>query len=977
MVASLDTGSSSGTPATTWTASKVRGTFIEYFREKHAHTFVPSSSTIPHDDPTLLFANAGMNQYKPIFLGTVDPQSDFGKLKRAVNSQKCIRGKHNDLDDVGKDVYHHTFFEMLGNWSFGDYFKKEIISWSWDLLTNVYGIDADRLYVTYFGGDEKSGLAPDNEARDLWLAVGVPAERILPFGTKDNFWEMGDQGPCGPCSEIHYDRIGNRDASALVNLDDPMVLEIWNIVFIQYNREADGSLRQLPSRHIDTGMGLERVVSVLQDKPSNYDTDVFQGIFANIRRVTNGPAYQGRVGADDVDGVDMAYRVVADHVRTLTFAISDGGVPSNEGRGYVLRRILRRGVRYARRRFNVQIGKFFSSLVDTVVEEMGEAFPEIVARKDEVKAILDEEEEAFSRTLDRGERLFDSYLHKTLQSGSKQLDGADVWRLYDTYGFPVDLTRLMAEENGLSVDEDGFQREQTKAKELSRSKRTTGAGGDQVALDVHAIGELEKNEAVPKTDDKYKYETGHITATIKALYDGHAFVDEITTPQTMVGILLDRSNFYAEQGGQEYDMGTLVIDGKTEFAVENVQVYAGYVLHIGYLKYGKLALGEQVVCAYDEARRWPLRNNHTATHILNYALRKVLGDIVDQKGSLVAPEKLRFDYTCKVGRRRMIHGWDANDRCHNALTVEQLTKVEAICNEFIRRDMAVHTKDVPLSVAKAIHGLRAVFGEVYPDPVRVVSIGVDVNDLVDDVSRPEWAETSIEFCGGTHVAKTGDMKEFVIMEESAIAKGIRRIVAVTGEEAHQASQRAVAYEKQLNELRKLSGAQLDAALKTTSKELDVLAVSAIAKASLRGIFNEIKREFTEAEKTRKAAEIGQAVDAVKAYIEQSPDASVIVQRLHVGNNTKAVLAAIQHVKTANKAAYFFSVDEEAGRVGHQCFDMIARGLKASEWAQAVSEKVGGKKGGKDETAQGSGDRVEAVDEALALAEAFATLKLQA
>ncbi|KAI8051536.1 tRNA synthetases class II (A)-domain-containing protein [Syncephalis plumigaleata] len=941
MVASFDTGATTTSSETVWTAAKVRKTFIEYFQDKHAHTFVPSSSTIPHDDPTLLFANAGMNQYKPIFLGTVDPQSDFGKLKRAVNSQKCIRagGKHNDLDDVGKDVYHHTFFEMLGNWSFGDYFKKEIISWSWDLLTNVYGIDANRLYVTYFG----ERLEPDNEARDLWLSVGVPTERVLPFGTKENFWEMGDQGPCGPCSEIHYDRIGNRDASALVNLDDPMVLEIWNLVFIQYNREADSSLRLLPSQHVDTGMGLERVVSVLQDKPSNYDTDVFQGIFANIRRVTNGPAYQGRVGSDDVDGVDMAYRVIADHVRTLTFAISDSGVPSNEGRGYVLRRILRRGVRYARRRFNVQIGKFFSSLVDTVVDEMGDAFPEIVARREEVKAILNEEEEAFSRTLDRGERLFDTYLNKALQAGAKQLDGADAWRLYDTYGFPVDLTCLMAEENGLSVDEEGFRREQTKAKELSRSKRATGTGGDQVALDVHTLGELEKNDNVPKTDDKYKYETGNITATIKALFDGHKFVDEVTTPQTMFGILLDRSNFYAEQGGQEYDTGTLVIDGQAEFAVENVQVYAGYVLHIGYLKYGKLALGSQVVCTYDVLRRWPLRNNHTATHILNYALRSVLGDVVDQKGSLVAPEKLRFDFTCK-----------------NGLTVEQLTKVEAICNEFIRRDMPVYTKDVPLSVAKAIHGLRAVFGEVYPDPVRVVSIGVDVNDLVNDVSRPDWADSSIEFCGGTHVAKTSDIKEFVILEESAIAKGIRRIVAVTGEEAHQASQRAVDYEKQLNSLRKLSGAQLD----THSRAL----VSAVSKAALRNTFNEIKQEFVEAEKTRKAAEISQAVETVKAFIEKSPDASVIVQRLEVGNNTKAVLAAIQHVKTVNKAAYFFSVDAEAGRVGHQCFvpkDMVTRGLKASEWAQAVSEKVGGKKGGKDETAQGSGDRE------------FAKLKLQA
>jgi alanyl-tRNA synthetase len=586
----------------TWTATKVRQTFIEYFEKRHAHTFVPSSSTIPHDDPTLLFANAGMNQYKPIFLGTVDPQSDFAKLKRAVNSQKCIRagGKHNDLDDVGKDVYHHTFFEMLGNWSFGDYFKREAIEWAWDLLTNVYGISKDRLYVTYFGGNKEAGLAPDLETRDIWISIGVPKERVLPFGAKENFWEMGDQGPCGPCSEIHYDRIGGRDASKLVNMDDPMVLEIWNLVFIQFNREADGSLRQLPARHVDTGMGLERVVSVLQNKTSNYDTDVFQNIFKRIQQVTGAPAYQGRVGAEDVDGIDMAYRVVADHIRTLTFAISDGGVPSNEGRGYVLRRILRRGIRYARRRFNVQIGTFFSSLVDTVVEEMGEAFPEIVKHRDDVKAILNEEEEAFGRTLDRGERLFDGYLNKARQAGAKQLDGADVWRLYDTYGFPVDLTRLMAEENGLTIDEKGFAEEQAKARELSRAKRSTGAGGEQITLDVHAIGALEKNKDVPKTDDHFKYQTGNIIATVKSIYDGHAFVKSMDKLQTNFGILLDRTNFYAEQGGQEYDVGTIVIDGQSEFIVENVQVYAGYVLHIGYLKYGKLAVGDEVICTYDE-----------------------------------------------------------------------------------------------------------------------------------------------------------------------------------------------------------------------------------------------------------------------------------------------------------------------------------------------------------------------------------------
>ena len=417
----------------------------------HIHK-VPSSSVVPLSDPTLLFANAGMNQYKSIFLGTVDPQSDFADLKRAVNTQKCIRagGKHNDLDDVGKDSYHHTFFEMLGNWSFGDYFKKEAITFSWELLTKVYGLDPDRLYVTYFEGDKAGGLDPDTEARDYWKAVGVAEDHILTGNMKDNFWEMGDQGPCGPCSEIHYDRIGGRNASSLVNQDDPNVLEIWNNVFIQYNRESDRSLKSLPNKHVDTGLGYERLVSVLQNKSSNYDTDVFTPLFETISQITGARPYKGLFGDDDKDGIDTAYRVVADHVRTLTFAISDGATPNAEGRGYVVRRVLRRGARYARKYLNTDIGAFFSKIVPTLVRQMGEMFPEIRRKESEVKEILDEEEQSFAKTLDRGERQFETYAQKSKLQDIKKLHGADVWRLYDTFGFPVDLTRLMCEERGLS-----------------------------------------------------------------------------------------------------------------------------------------------------------------------------------------------------------------------------------------------------------------------------------------------------------------------------------------------------------------------------------------------------------------------------------------------------------------------------------------------------------------------------------------------
>ncbi|KAG0218395.1 Alanine--tRNA ligase [Mortierella sp. NVP41] len=955
-----------------WTAVRVRETFISYFRDQHHHTFVASSSTIPHDDPTLLFANAGMNQYKPIFLGTIDPNTDFGKLTRAVNSQKCIRagGKHNDLEDVGKDTYHHTYFEMLGNWSFGDYFKKEAIDMGWKLLTEVYGLPKDRLYVTYFGGDEKQGLAPDLEAKELWLKVGVPENRILPGSAKDNFWEMGEQGPCGPCSEIHYDRIGGRDVAHLVNEDDPNVIEVWNLVFMAFNREADGSLRPLPNKHIDTGMGFERLVSILQDKPSNYDTDVFQPIFKAIQDVTGARPYTGLLGAEDKDGIDMAYRVIADHVRTLTFAISDGGVPSNEGRGYVLRRILRRGSRYARRKFGVQIGTFFSSLVDTVLREFGDAFPEIRSRVDDVKEILNEEEDAFSRTLDRGEKLFDGYLQKALEAKATHLSGADVWRLYDTYGFPVDLTRLMAEENGISVDEEEFSKQQEAAKALSRAGKGSGAGaGETVAFDVHDIAAVDAKGTVPKTDDSFKYKSGNINAHIKLIYRSHEFPQDTTSieEQKSFGILLDRTNLYAEQGGQEYDTGSITVDGKAEFVVENVQVYGGYVLHTGYLKYGTLQVDDEVVVQFDELRRWPLRNNHTGTHVLNYALREILGNVVDQKGSLVAPEKLRFDFTCK-----------------NGMTPQQIHETDLIVSDFIKRNLAVYSQEVPLAIAKSINGLRAVFGEVYPDPVRVVSIGYDVNEILKDVSNEKWTKTSIEFCGGTHVAKTSDIKQFVIIEETGIAKGIRRIVAVTGEEAHQAERVANDFEQKLNHVGSgaLSSSELEQQLKVLSKELDEIVISAYRKSVLKERFAGIKKAFDDADKARKAKQVKDSVDACKQYFESHPESKVFVALLDVGSNAKATGAVVTHVKTnlKDKAAYVFSVDESNGKVSHACVvgqEILSgsSGLKATEWADVVVKVIGGRKGGKDDSAQGAGEHADKVQEALDLARQFAELKL--
>ncbi|QKX53979.1 uncharacterized protein TRUGW13939_01059 [Talaromyces rugulosus] len=943
-----------------WTANRVRDTFIAYFKDRK-HTFVPSSSVVPLSDPTLLFANAGMNQYKSIFLGTVDPQSDFAQLKRAVNSQKvCIRagGKHNDLDDVGKDNYHHTFFEMLGNWSFGDYFKEEAIGFSWELLTKVFSLDPNRLYVTYFEGDKNGGLEPDLEAKELWRKAGVPEDHILPGDMKDNFWEMGDQGPCGPCSEIHFDRIGNRNAAHLVNQDDPNVIEVWNNVFIQYNREADRSLRPLPNKHVDTGMGFERLVSILQEKSSNYDTDVFTPLFQKIQEITGAREYQGRFGSDDADGIDTAYRVIADHVRTLTFAISDGAYPNNEGRGYVVRRVLRRGARFARKYFNVEIGSFFSKIVPTLVDQMGGMFPEITKKQSEVMETLDEEELSFSKTLDRGEKQFENYAQQAKSQGLDKLHGADVWRLYDTFGFPADLTQIMAEERGLRIDDAEFEAAKQKAKEASKGKKEAAA--ETVKLDVHDLGKLEKMNDVPKTDDSAKFDTIQISSVIKAIYHGKNFVESTTDlPEgETIGIILDRTSFYAEQGGQENDTGRIIIDGKAEMGVEDVQSYGGYVLHTGFMKYGSFSVGETIICEYDELRRRPIRNNHTGTHILNFALKEVLGDGIDQKGSLVAAEKLRFDFSHKA-----------------AVSDKELDAIEKKCTEYIRQNCAVYSKEVPLSTAREISGVRAVFGETYPDPVRVVSVGVEVEEILKNVKDPQWNQVSIEFCGGTHVSKTGDIRDLIILEESGIAKGIRRIIAITGEAAHEAQRIAVEFEGRLEHLRKMDrGSAKELEMKQVQVELNQLAVSAVQKAKYRDLFARINKEVLDDQKAQQKLEVKKALDSIKSYFdaEENRGRSTFVARLPESTNAKVLSEAINFVKSkmTDKTVYLFVPDPSQGRVAHGCHVSKAAselGASSSDWAGVVSGAVGGKAGGKAPTAIGSGTNVDKVDDAVALA----------
>ncbi|OCF54527.1 alanine-tRNA ligase [Kwoniella mangroviensis CBS 10435] len=954
-----------------WPASKVRQTYIDYFVNQPGfeHTFWPSSGVIPFDDDTLLFANAGMNQYKPLFLGTADPKSDLSKLIRAVNSQKCIRagGKHNDLDDVGKDTYHHTFFEMLGNWSFGNYFKIGALTMAWDLLTRVYGLPKDRLYVTYFEGDAKQGLEPDTEAQQIWRDLGVPESHILPGNAKDNFWEMGATGPCGPCSEIHFDRIGGREVPELVNADDPNVLEIWNNVFIQYNREQSGELRSLPAKHVDTGMGFERLVSVLHNVSSNYDTDVFTPIFAEIQRLTGSRPYQGKLGEEDVDGIDTAYRVIADHIRTLTIAISDGGVPDKDGRGYVLRRILRRGVRYASNKFNVKIGNFFSSLVPVVVDSLSGIFPEVTKKIPELVEILNEEEASFARTLTRGEALFNKYASAALEEKRDVLGGKDIWRLYDTYGFPVDLTQIMAEERGLKIDQEAFEKARLESLEASKAGGKDKGVAGTVKLDVHDLGALEANDQVPKTDDSFKYQLDDIKATVKSIYHSSKFYSSTSElpPNAPFGVLLDKTNFYAESGGQEYDTGVLAIDGEAEFKVEDVQVYNGYVLHIGQMEEGEIKVGDEVICTYDELRRWPIRNNHTGTHILNFGLREVLGDHIDQKGSLVAPTKLRFDFS---------HG--------KSITTPELVKIEAICNEWIKKAAPVYAKEMPLAEAYKIPGLRAVFGEAYPDPVRVVSLGYPLEEIAQNIENSKWRGTSIEFCGGTHVAKTDDIKDFVIVEESSIAKGIRRIVAVTGHEAHEVSRKAAEFERRLNKIAELQGKEKEVAMKPYLVELGQSGISLIKKASLKSIFEKMQSELVAAAKAKTAADSKVIQDTIKTFFKENPNDNVYVGEFEVaGGNAKTLSAAVTAGKSLSKAIYVFSTDQETGKVAHTNYlpkeVLDKKVIDGKTWLGEVSQIVGGKGGGKDESATGVGSEPTKVKEAIVLAKNFYLSKVEA
>ncbi len=960
-------------------AAEVRSRFIAYFTDPaRTHTFHASSPVVPHDDPTLLFTNAGMNQYKACFLGRVEPGSDLQGLTRAVNSQKCIRagGKHNDLEDVGLDTYHHTFFEMLGNWSFGNYFKAEAIAWAFDLLTSPqtsggFQIDPKRLYATYFGGDEAAGLKPDEEARQLWMRHLTP-EQIIPGSFKDNFWEMGESGPCGPCSELHYDRIGGRDARELVNADDPNVIEVWNLVFIQYDRQQDKSLKSLPAKHVDTGMGLERLVSILQNTTSNYDTDLFAPLFEAINKHTKAPHdYRGKLGKQDPQQVDTAYRVIADHLRTLCFAIADGAVPSNEGRGYVLRRVLRRAARFGRQMLGAETG-FFSSLVPTLVEVMGEAWPELRKHQTHIQEVLLEEEESFGRTLDKGLKKFDEL------ASDGAVSGEDAFQLYDTFGFPLDLTQIMASERGLTVDVDGFERCMEEQRERSRAG-AKGADGDAIVLDPEALAKLQYKKIKP-TDDSDKHHGRTVRSRVVSIWNGTDFDEhaEAIGRDKRVGVLLDRTPFYAEAGGQIADTGKLTVtrenrtgshSGGGEFRIEDVRSFGGYILHIGRIAKGEIRVGDETEAQVDRAKRTATAANHTATHLLNLALREALGNHVEQKGSLVEPDRLRFDFAHK-----------------GPMTDDEVAKAETRVQELVTADLVVSADIAKLAEAKAISGLRAVFGEKYPDPVRVVSIGSTVHDLLADPANARWQQQSIEFCGGTHLASTAEAKAFALVSETGIAKGVRRIEAVTGVAAIAAHNAAAGLNQKLTDAAKLPTDQLAEAIASLSSQIDQLTLSLVAKKAMRTRIETLQETLKAASKAQageRREQVEREARSIAKGLEGSND-PVAVATIDAGDDRQALQAALQVITSMlpRKAIMLMSVVETGDKPGVSIIaacpkELISRGIKAGDWVREAAAVVGGKGGGRPEQAQGGGTDTSKLREAVNTARTFAMKILSA
>ena len=862
------------------TSKEIRESFKAFFRSKE-HQIVPSAPMVIKDDPTLMFTNAGMNQFKDIILGNVPV-----KYPRVADSQKCLRvsGKHNDLEEVGHDTYHHTMFEMLGNWSFGDYFKKEAIDWAWEYLIDVLKLDPNRIYATVFEGYEPEGLERDNEAAGYW-EKHLPADHIINGNRKDNFWEMGDTGPCGPCSEIHIDLRSDEERAAidgreLVNQSNPQVIEIWNLVFMQYNRKADGSLESLPAKVIDTGMGFERLCMALQGKTSNYDTDVFQSIIRVIGEMC------GKQYGDNAQD-DVAMRVIADHIRTIAFSITDGQLPSNAKAGYVIRRILRRAVRYGYT-FLGQRQAFMYRLIDVLIDTMGDAYPELVAQRDLIAKVIKEEEDAFLHTLETGIRLLDKVMSDTRAAGKSVINGKDAFTLYDTYGFPLDLTELILKEHDMSVNIDEFNAEMQQQKDRARNAAAIEAG-DWVTL----------REGEPEF-------VGYDLAECDAEILRYRKVKQKN--QEFYQIVLNRTPFYAEMGGQVGDRGTLAA-GDEVIAVENTKRENNLAIHI------TKKLPQDVTATFratiDKEARLAISCNHSATHLLHEALREVLGTHVEQKGSYVSPDSLRFDFS---------H--------FQKVTDDELRQVERIANAKVRMAMPLDEhRNMPIAEARAM-GAMALFGEKYGEEVRVVRFG-----------------SSVELCGGTHVANTGNIGMIRIISESSIAAGIRRIEAVTGAKVEDMMNEA---EKMVKQIRSL--------FNNAANIIQTIEKSISENADLRSQVDEFTKERTLAIKEM-LVKNAKEVNGVKLISYTGPMLPEVAKDLafmlrgEIAENMAFVAATVKAGEEKPLLTVMLSDD------------LVAGGKNASQIVREAARLIQGGGGGQPHFAQAGGKDASKLGEA--------------
>ncbi len=852
-------------------SAELRDKFLKYF-ESHGHTIVASSPLVPGNDPTLLFVNAGMVQFKDVFLG-----SDKRSYDKAVTSQRCVRagGKHNDLENVGYTARHHTFFEMLGNFSFGDYFKKQAIHYAWDFLTEVIGLPAEKLWVTVY--------ADDDESADIWLNdIGVDAQRFTRIGTTDNFWSMGDTGPCGPCSEIFYDHGPEIEGGppGTPEQDGDRYIEIWNLVFMQYNRDEQGVLHPLPKPSVDTGMGLERLAAIMQQVHNNYDIDLFQSLIKSAAKLT-----------DTQDLESKSLRVIADHIRSCAFLIVDGVLPSNEGRGYVLRRIIRRAARHGH-----QLGckhAFFYQLVSTLDELMGDAYPELRKHKNHVARVLQKEEERFAETLEQGMRILEDSIAR-MQGDT--IGGEMVFKLYDTYGFPVDLTADVAREKGLNVDEEGFEAQMQAQKTRARASSQFGASGNKLDLDDYQSTQFNGYD-----------ENSAQTRVVAILQDGVS-LENLENQQDAI-VVLEQTPFYAESGGQVGDIGTLTNDA-VEFRVQDTQKQNDVYLHIGQLQSGKLAVGDSLTAAIDEDHRRAVMLNHSATHLMHAALQQVLGDHVQQKGSLVDAEKTRFDFS---------H--------YQPLTRDEIEQIETWVNEQIRMNIATSAELMDMDAARAT-GAMALFGEKYGETVRVLRIG----------------SHSVELCGGTHVQRAGDIGLFKIVLETGIAAGVRRIEALTGARA---IQRFIESESKLDAAARV--------LKTSRDDLSSRVEQLMA--SNRNLEKQLN-----AFKSKAATQAGGDLVAQAVEVE---GIKVVAARVD-GANLKTLRETVDQLKNKLGAAVIVLASSDKGKVSIIAGVTKAETdkIRAGDLVNVVAIPCGGKGGGRADMAQAGGNLPDKLPEAL-------------